>query len=259
MISSSDPNNVSASEIAQDGNFGLDFRLTRAILCLGTTGKILDPNNTFDWIIDQSERHGVQYEFYFMSGKTSKYDSGYDVLAPRIQRLLKRIHERGHIIGLHPSYGTLGRPDILKTEVQALRKAIEKGGVQQDLKGGRQHYLRWWASRTWKDWQSAGLASDSSAGFAQCSGFRAGTCREYNTWSWQDYKPLTLAERPLIVMDGTLFAEKYMNLSTGSAMQKLQLLGDRIKRLHGNFVVLWHNDGLYNFKYFYENALRETL
>jgi hypothetical protein len=32
--------------------------------------------------MDQSESHGLQSEFYFMAGKTSGYDSGYDVFAP---------------------------------------------------------------------------------------------------------------------------------------------------------------------------------
>jgi hypothetical protein len=65
-------------------------RRAGSVLPPGHIAQRLDPNNTFDWIMDQSESHGLQSEFYFMAGKTSGYDSGYDVFAPRIQRLLKR-------------------------------------------------------------------------------------------------------------------------------------------------------------------------
>jgi hypothetical protein len=150
-------------------------RRAGSVLPPGHIAQRLDPNNTFDWIMDQSESHGLQSEFYFMAGKTSGYDSGYDVFAPRIQRLLKRIHQRGHVIGLHPSYGTLGRPDLLLSEAENLRQAMSTAGVKQELQAGRQHYLRWHADRTWSDWEKAGLKQDSSVGYAQHVGFRAGT------------------------------------------------------------------------------------
>jgi hypothetical protein len=213
-----------------------------SLLLPGPAGDRLDPNNTFDWIMDQSEKNGLQSEFYFMAGKTSPYDSGYDVFSPRIQRLLTRIHERGHIIGLHPSYGTLGRIDLLKAEVTNLRRAMDLAGANQELKNGRQHYLRWWVKRTWTDWQEAGLKADSSVGFADHAGFRAGTSKPYAGWSFAAKSGVLVIEYPLVLMDGTLFSKKYMKLKKDESIILLNRLSLEIKKNGDHFVTLWHND-----------------
>lgn len=208
----------------------------------GLKGYHLDPNNTFDWIMDQSERYGLRSEFYFMAGKTSKYDSGYDVFSPRIQGLLKKISTRGHFVGIHPSYGTLGEPDLLNKEVEKLKLALAKADVRQELTSGRQHYLRWQAESTWDDWEQAGLEFDSSVCFAQHIGFRSGTCRRYRVWSWRESRMLNLVERPLLVMEGSLLADKYMGVQKDNCRQLLADLSDSVKLMRGEMTILWHND-----------------
>ncbi|MFO7971223.1 MAG: polysaccharide deacetylase family protein, partial [Desulfobacterales bacterium] len=208
-------------------------------------------------IMDQSEKNSLKSEFYFMAGKTAGYGSGYDVFSPRIQRLLALIHERGHIIGLHPSYGTLGCPDLLKTEAANLRKAMDAAGAKQGLYNGRQHYLRWHAECTWPDWEKAGLEIDSSVGFAQHVGFRAGTCRDYPAWSWQEGRQINVTERPLIAMEGSLVSEKYMAVPLETAIGQLKMLSEIIKFFSGEFVVLWHNDSVMSLKGSYKKLLDE--
>jgi hypothetical protein len=220
----------------------LAMRRLCSLVLPGSAGDKLDPNNTFDWIMDQSERNNLQSEFYFMAGKTSKYDSGYDVFAPRIQRLLKRIHQRGHIIGLHPSYGTLGHPDLLLSEAENLSRAMSTAGVMQELQAGRQHYLRWHADRTWSDWEKAGLKQDSSVGYAQHVGFRAGTCRVYFSWSFRENRKLKLQERPLIAMECSLLSSNYMDLSAKEAHDVFTTIDAAVRQINGNMVALWHND-----------------
>jgi len=70
-----------------------------------------DPNNTFDWIMDLSDRHGLTSAFYFICGRTNPgMDATYELGHPAIRALLRRIHARGHEIGLHPSYHTYRDP-----------------------------------------------------------------------------------------------------------------------------------------------------
>ncbi len=208
----------------------------------GSLGNQLDPNNTFDWIMDQSEKRGVQSEFYFMAGKTSSYDSGYDLFASPVQSLLRRIHNREHIIGLHPSYGTLGHPGLLSAEADTLRRALDKANVSQTLRSGRQHYLRWQADRSWADWEAAGLKEDSSVGYAEHGGFRAGTCHRYPAWSWIESRPIGVIERPLIIMERSLLSEKYMNLGQEQAAVYLDQLMVAVRKMGGEYITLWHND-----------------
>src|SRR5690606_13636754 len=64
-----------------------------------------DPANTFEWIMDQSASQGLTSAFYFICGRTHPArDADYEIEHPAIRRLLKEIHQRGHEIGLHPSY-----------------------------------------------------------------------------------------------------------------------------------------------------------
>ena len=58
--------------------------------------------NTFELIMDLSEKHGLRSSFYFMTERTAgMIDGNYSIADPWIKTLLRRIHERGHEIGLH--------------------------------------------------------------------------------------------------------------------------------------------------------------
>jgi len=226
-----------------------------SVVLPGQAKERYDPNNTFDWIMTQSERNDLRSEFYFMADVTGT--RRYDPFAPHIQRLLQRIHARGHRIGLHPSYETLGRPDLLATEADTLRRALDGAGIDQPLRSGRQHYLRWNAERTWNDWEEAGLQEDSSVGYPDHVGFRAGTSRPYHGWSWKAQKKLHLLERPLIAMDATLLSNQYMALSPENAEERLRLLSQRVRAVRGEFVSLWHNDSIIGRKGMYKRFLED--
>jgi hypothetical protein len=60
-----------------------------------------------------------------------------------------------------------------------------------------------------------------------------------------------------MVMDGTLFAEKYMNLDYEEALNYIEILAKCVKMFNGNFVLLWHNTMLVtdDQKRFYEKVL----
>lgn len=216
-------------------------RLAAAIMP-GERGYRLDPNNSFDWLMDQAEKRGLKTAFYFMTGKTSAFDPGYDISAPQIVRLMHRIHGRGHEIGLHPSYGTLEHPELLKNEADSLRAAMVRAGIDQRGIGGRQHYLRWVADKTWGGCEAAGLVHDNTVGYAQHAGFRAGTCHEYPVWLLHERRSLGLVERPLVAMDGTVFRSDYMGLDTEGAIRKLCQLASACRKVSGSFTFLWHND-----------------
>jgi len=42
-------------------------------------GKINDPYDTFDYLMDKSESIGIKSRFYFMSGGVTKYDNNYKI------------------------------------------------------------------------------------------------------------------------------------------------------------------------------------
>jgi len=202
----------------------------------------LDPYNTFDLIMDVSERYGLRSAFYFKTDSSnSQFDETYSLDLPWIQELLLRIHERGHEIGLHSSYEAYKDPARTRAEFKALLQLAERLGIVQETWGGRQHYLRWENPITWQIWEDAGLNYDTTVGFAEHVGFRCGTCREFPVFNLRTRKALRLRERPLIVMDATLLAPQYMALKFEQALEKIERLSDTCRRYGGNFTLLWHN------------------
>ncbi|MBV5304830.1 MAG: polysaccharide deacetylase family protein [Chlorobium sp.] len=202
-----------------------------------------DPFNTFDWIMDFSEQHAMQSAFYFICGRTHRqYDADYELEAPAIRNLLRRIHYRGHEIGLHPSYNTWQNPHSLAIEAERLKKVCGEEGIVQSEWGGRMHFLRWEHPTSMLGWEMAVMNYDSTLGYADRPGFRCGTCFEYSAFDPVNLKMLNLRIRPLIAMECTIMADRYMGLGAGlAAFEKFAALKNACKAVNGSFTLLWHN------------------
>lgn len=201
-----------------------------------------DPHNTFDWLMDVSEKNGLTSAFYFICGTTSNMDADYQPEEPAIRELIQRIHQRGHEIGLHPSYGTYQTPKLIKQEANRLRAVMQKEGIKQNEFGGRMHYLRWQHPTTLQAWNDAGMTYDTTLSYADLPGFRCGTCFEYPAFNTATQQPLQIRIRPLIAMECTIIADRYMNLGYGKeAENKFLELKDTCRKVKGCFTLLWHN------------------
>lgn len=202
-----------------------------------------DPGNTFDWLMNQSEKNNMKSAFYFICGRTDPgKDALYDPEMPQIRKLIRDIHQRGHEIGLHPSYNTYKNPEGIAREAARLRRVCEEEGINQAEWGGRMHFLRWDHSVTLKAWADAKMTYDSTLSYADRPGFRCGTCFEYPAFDVINDKILPLRIRPLVAMDCTVIAERYLGLgSTEGAYTKFNELKQNCKKVGGVFTLLWHN------------------
>lgn len=91
-------------------------------------------------------------------------------------------------------------------------------------------------------WEQAGMSYVSTLGYADRPGFRCGTCFEYPAFDPVKKQILNLRIRPLIVMECTVIAKRYLGLGEGGkALEKFLLLRDRWQKINGNFTLLWHN------------------
>jgi peptidoglycan/xylan/chitin deacetylase (PgdA/CDA1 family) len=214
-----------------------------------------DPNDTFDLIMDLSEERGLRSAFYFIAGGTPPRDGDYSIDDPRIRRLLRRIHERGHEIGLHGSYETQNDPTLLAQELGTLQRVCAEERIAQETWGGRQHYLRWEPPLTWRAYDEAGLDYDTSAGYFDRAGFRLGTCSELPVFDVLARRRLRIRERPLVAMEVALL--DHSGLSLSSALAELRALKDQCRRHGGEFTLLWHNSRLVSprERRLYEDAL----
>lgn len=206
----------------------------------------LDPANTFDWIMAQSEKEGIASAFYFICGRTDlTRDADYELEHPAIRELLRRINKRGHEIGLHPSYNSYLSNSVILGEVARLRRVCLEEGIVQAAWGGRMHFLRWSQPATLRAWDEASMSYDSTLGYAELVGFRCGTCFEYPAFDPVSQEILNVRIRPLIVMDVTLTSTSYLALGYGdAAFEKVKMLKDACRTVDGQFTLLWHNNNL---------------
>lgn len=208
----------------------------------------LDPYNTFDEIMTQSEVRGLNSTFYMVSGGRHKLDPGYSLGTEAIRRLMKEIHSRGHSLGLHPSYNCIDNPELMEIEFKHLLKIAHEEGIEQDSWGIRMHYLRDQYPNLWEQLDRIGIAHDATMGYADRVGFRAGTAHEYNAFNHKTQKEYNIIVKPLVIMEGTLYSEAYMNLSSDAVLSKISQLKTACKNVNGEFSLLWHNSELHSSK-----------
>lgn len=244
---------VLGADLLKRRNFPMFLRniagLTRVRL-----GKQHDPYDTFDYIMNLSEEANIKSRFYYMSGGVTKFDNDYRINEPAALNSIKKVKERGHIIGFHPSYNAYNDRVQWQKEKELLEEVLGSS-----VKEGRQHYLRFEAPITWNIWNDNGMEMDCTVGYADREGFRCGTCYDYTVYDFLKKKALGLKEFPLIVMEGSLYG--YQHFSPQKMEEKIMSLVDMTKKYKGNFVYLWHNSS-FNTEYWknidvvYENTLK---
>lgn len=205
-----------------------------------------DPYNTFDRIMDISEKHNLKSAFYFITDHSSqKMDGVYSLYHPLIRKLLQRIYQRGHEIGLHASYNTYQDTTQTKKEFEILKQVCLEENIIQSYWGGRQHYLRWQTSQTFQNLENAGLQYDSTLTFADRPGFRCGICYEFPAFNIKTRQMLNLKERPLIIMECTIIEKRYMNFGIHpNIISYILRYRDHCQLFKGSFTLLWHNNSL---------------
>jgi hypothetical protein len=224
-------------------DLGLAGRRVRAVAAARRGDHRLDPYNTFDFLMDVSERNDNRSAFYFLANRSpSPLDGTYMLEDPWVRSLIGHIHRRGHEVGLHASFHSYRDPARTKEEFDRLRAVAEAQGVRQQEWGGRQHYLRWDNPVTWANWSEAGLTYDITLAYHDAVGFRTGTCHPYRVFDLLERSPRELQERPFQVMDGTLFS--YMSLSPDAAHAAVLELASECRRFGGSLGLLWHNSEL---------------
>ena len=188
-------------------------------------------------LADISDKYGFKSAFYIKSSAPGSMDSGYDPNRRLIQRCLRDLAGRGHELGFHAGYRTFDNLEIFLAEKSSVDSALKVVA-----RGGRQHYLRFDVSSTWKFWEKGGFAYDSTVGYAEHEGFRCGTCHPYVPFIIDEDRVCRVQEVPLIVMDGTL--RTYRRLTPEAGERAIVGLGMRCKWVGGVFTMLWHNSSI---------------
>ena len=194
-----------------------------------------DPFDTFDYLMNVSESVNSKSYFFFMGKGTSGYDNRYSSDDKFVLRLVENIKNRGHFIGIHPTYNAYNDINQFKKEKLELER-----NFNLKITFGREHYLRFEVPTTWQIWEDNEMEWDSTLSFADKEGFRCGVCCLYSVYNILTRKKLNLKERPLIVMEGS-FTTYQPDITPEQMEQKIKELMNKVKKYNGEFVFLWHN------------------
>lgn len=194
-----------------------------------------DPFDTFDYLMDVSEKAGVKSYFFFMGQGVTKFDNMYYSGDSFTDELVAKIKQRGHHIGIHPSYNAYNYKKQFTKEKLELEKNLDA-----PITFGREHFLRFEVPTTWQIWEDNGMEWDSTCSYADKEGFRCGVCYEYSVFNVLTREKLNLKEKPLIVMEGS-FATYQPDIEPEVMEEKIKLLMQKVKKYDGEFVFLWHN------------------
>lgn len=197
-----------------------------------------DNYDTFEYLMSLSESIGVKSRFYIIPGKIGELDVRYNFDDQRAKKIYAKILNRGHILGIHPSYNSYLNYDQLEQEKKRLDSVISN-----EIREGRQHYLRINLPYSWTIWNKAGLKEDSSVGYSKNFGFRAGSCYTYHVFDLYKREKLNLKENPLLVMD---VSSKDFNDNPLKMIWPLKDILYQVKKHNGNFTILWHNSSFRN-------------
>jgi len=205
----------------------------------------VDRYNTFDFIMTESEKRSLQSSFYFLPHGSSDLIVDYSLSDTVLKDILLTIDDRGHEIGLHGHYETYMNETALCEDAMILKETLRESGINQEIKGGRQHYLRWSTPYTFKNWEAAGFEYDSTLSYADHPGFRCGICYEFQPFDFLERRSFNIIERPLVAMECTVTADRYMGKGFGTeALDIFKAFKNTCRKYHGDFTLLWHNSEL---------------
>lgn len=205
------------------------------------SGKIKDSFDTYDFLMDMSEKINVKSHFYFLAQKyefipakkNSNFDFRYDINDPRTVSIIRNILNRGHHVGIHGSYFSYNNIELFSYELDNLKR------ITTTVEESRQHYLQFLPPGTWVNECKKQVKVDSTLGFAEDIGFRCGTCHPYQVFDFLGRKPIELKELPLIVMEGSVL---HLTKDPEEFYSYICAIIDTVKKYEGHFVFLWHSN-----------------
>lgn len=212
-----------------------------------------DPYDTYDIFFDIHQKYGIQPLWFFLVGDSGRFDDNVSIDKTAYQNLIRNIAQRFDV-GLHPSYKAFNNHELLNKEIEKLERIIERKVTKS-----RQHYLKIRFNETYNNLIKSGIHQDYTMGYATDIGFRAGTCTPFHYYDLLEEQKTELLIYPFQIMDITLNQHKGYNVT--EAISVVEDLIEKIKRVNGTFISIWHNEALSDHGHWkgWENVYREML
>jgi peptidoglycan/xylan/chitin deacetylase (PgdA/CDA1 family) len=197
------------------------------------------------WLEEMNKHNFTSTFFYFSRPETKDlhvYDCDY-LFSDKVQftgkqmtvaEMMRQMDANGFEIGLHGSYHTYSRPELLLKQKQHIESVIQK-----PVTSTRQHWLHFDIYTTPEVQYASGLKVDSTLGFNRTIGFRAGTAFPYMLTD-KNLDELPLMEVPMHIMDGPLFLSNSLELNEEYAIKRALKMMDKVEWVGGCLTINFH-------------------
>lgn len=199
-----------------------------------------DPFDTYDFQIELQRKYGFRSVYFILLGRYGENDKNVSPSNRSFRSLIKYLADYS-MLGIHPSYASNLSPSLLKSEIATLSKILKR-----EVTCSRQHFLILKLPGTYRNLISLDITDDYTMGYAHQPGFRASICTPYFFYDLDQEQITPLRIHPFAVMDATL--KYYMKAQPHEAMAIIKPLIDEVKAVKGDFISLWHNESLSNYK-----------
>ncbi len=199
-------------------------------------GKKPDPFDTYTFQKEISEKYADETIYFFLLANKSKYDRNLEHTNSGMNALIKKVESYAQV-GIHPSYASGEKPELLSIETNRLSQI-----KQSPVKVSRQHFLRLNLPITYRRLIKNGISKDYTMGYADLPGFRSGTCTPHNFFDIEKNTTTSLRIFPLVIMESSM--RDYLKMDYADARGLIYDLVMKVKAVNGVFISLWHNDSL---------------
>jgi hypothetical protein len=222
--------------------------------------KKTDPYDSYEWLDALHLYCKIKPIYFFLVAQKWQ---GYDRNTPTSSKALQELIAYFSVvykIGLHPSWqsSVAENKKIVLEEKEWLEVIIDK-----PLEHSRQHYIKFTLPQSFRRYIECGLLKDYSMGYGSINGFRASVASSFYWFDLEKNEPTALELFPFCFMDANAFYEQ--KLTPQQAYEELSHYYNTIKKLHGLFVIIWHNQFLGTDKLFagwkeaYEVFMKENI
>ncbi|MBK8500556.1 MAG: hypothetical protein IPL52_17480 [Flavobacteriales bacterium] len=208
---------------------------------LGERMRVLSGQAPDPFLIDPELKERIamanaMVKFFVLAAERGEFDHAVPISASVYSKEVVALASWAQV-GLHPSYRSSEREGLTASQKLALEAVIGS-----DVTMTRQHFLRLRIPGTFRELESLGIVEEHSLGLHDEIGFRCGTCTPYRWYDLEQDRPLNLFIHPFTVMDNAL--RDKLKLSPEQAVEKVLPVLERVKRVQGTFIGLWHESFL---------------
>ncbi len=198
-------------------------------------GRAPDPYDTFEYINEKSKSVRTIF-FFLLANKESRYDKNIPANSSELRALFLSLSNK-YDCGLHPSYVSTVNKKMLQDEFETFKDITGKVAAKS-----RQHFLKMQMPFTYHALLHQGVKEDYTMAYASQVGFRASTSKPFYWFDLSENKETDLVIHSSCAMDVTL--KNYLKLQVPEAIECIHRLKSAVKKVDGDFIVIWHNTSL---------------